>query len=261
MNQRARAAAALVADAWREGKVLSGLPESARPRDEAEGYAAQAALADALGDAVAGWKIAATSSAGQAHIGVSGPIAGRIFGHRKHASCAAVSLSGNTMAVAEAEFAFVFARALPPRSAPYDTDEVMAAVASLHPAIELPSSRFANFASVGAPSLAADNACAHEFVLGPATTSDWRQLELAGHPVQVRVNGSLAVEGYGRDVLGDPRIALTWLVNSIPMQTGGIRVGDVVTTGVCGRPAEVVVGDRVEASFGPIGVAEVSLVD
>ncbi len=44
--------------------------------------------------------------------------------------------------------------------------DVMAAVDSLHPAIELPDSRNLDFARVGAPQLIADNACAGWFILG-----------------------------------------------------------------------------------------------
>ena len=74
------------------------------------------------------------------------------------------------MRVAEAEFAFRMGVDLPPRPQPYSVDEVLAAVATLHPAIEVPDSRFDDFTIVGAPQLIADNACAHLFVLGPAAT-------------------------------------------------------------------------------------------
>lgn len=258
-DDRARQAAALIEAAWRSGEALEALPGATRPRDDAEGYAAQAALEEAVGDAVVGWKIAATSTAGQAHIGVNAPIAGRIFARRRHSSPAEVSMAGNRMAVAEAEFAFMFRSALPPRDTPYELAEVMAAVGSLHPAIELPSSRFTEFASVGAPSLAADNACAHELVLGPQAGVRWREMDLAEHPVRVHVNGALSVEGNGGDVLGDPRAALTWLVNSPALRNRGIHVGEFVTTGVCGRPADIVPGDRVEVDFGALGTAWVSL--
>ncbi len=74
------------------------------------------------------------------------------------------------MRVAEVEFAFTMGTDLPPRDVPYRLDEVMAAVASLHPAIEIPDSRYRSFTEVGAPQLIADNACAHQFVLAPLRT-------------------------------------------------------------------------------------------
>ena len=43
--------------------------------DRLEGYAIQAMLANLSGQGIDGWKIAATSRAGQAHIAVDGPLA------------------------------------------------------------------------------------------------------------------------------------------------------------------------------------------
>jgi 2-keto-4-pentenoate hydratase len=43
------------------------------------------------------------------------------------------------------------------------------AVASLHPAIEVPDSRYDDFTRVGAAQLIADTACACWFVPGPAS--------------------------------------------------------------------------------------------
>ena len=70
-------------------------------------------------------------------------------------------------------------RNLPPRGTPYSIEEVMAAVDTMHPAIEIPDSRYENFATVGAAQLIADNACASYFVLGPATVTDWRRHDMA----------------------------------------------------------------------------------
>src|SRR5829696_2626149 len=70
------AAARLLAGRWRRGEKIDTLPESCRPSSRAEGYAIQEQWNDEVGDAIAGWKIAATSEAGQKHIRVSGPLAG-----------------------------------------------------------------------------------------------------------------------------------------------------------------------------------------
>ena len=95
---------------------------------------------------VVGWKIAATSAAGEKHIGVDGPLAGPLLANRVLKDDSIVPLDGNIMMVAEAEFAFKFARALPKRATPYTQAEVLDAVGSLHPAIEVPDSRYNDFA-------------------------------------------------------------------------------------------------------------------
>ena len=146
-----REAADLLWDCWENGRRLESIPEDIRPRTREEGYAVQALLEEHSAAPLFGWKIAATSKAGQAHINVTGPLAGRLLAEKaadlSMPGCfdAELTFGANHMKVAEAEFAFRMARALPARATPYALDEVMAAVDTLHPAIELPDSRFDDF--------------------------------------------------------------------------------------------------------------------
>ncbi len=242
---------------WQAGSTLDKLPDTHRPQTRAAGYAIQACLPEASGRQVLGWKIAATSAAGQSHIHVSGPLAGRILSGQMFEPGARVSPQGNQMRVAETEMAFVFGRDLPARATAYEVGEVMQAVASLHPSIEIPNSRFAPFTEAGEAQLLADNACAHQFMLGPRAPEGWQQLNLATHPVSARVtsrDGShWERQGSGAAVLGDPRIALTWLVNELSAQGIGLLSGQFVTTGTCMVPLELAEGDTVEADFGVLG--------
>jgi glutathione peroxidase-family protein/2-keto-4-pentenoate hydratase len=253
------AAAAWLEPHWRGETVTPGLPEACRPRDRAQGYAVQAALAQRIGQPVVGWKIAATSTAGQQHIGVDGPLAGRLLADRLLPAGAAVSMGRNRMRVIEAEFCFRMAADLPPREVPYTRDEVMAAVGALHPSIEIPDSRYEDFVRAGAPQLIADFACASRLVLGAPMPEDWRSLDLAAHPVRVLRDGVEAARGQGANVLGDPRTALTWLANEIARYGPGLRAGDIVTTGTCVVPVPAGPGERHRADYGPLGSLDVVL--
>ena len=253
------AASDLLVESWRDGRVIPALPDGLRPADRAEGYAIQALLERHSGEPLYGWKIAATSRDGQAHIAVDGPLAGRLLVERAFESGAERPLGANRMRVAEPEFAFRMARDLPPRRATYAVDEVLAAVETLHPAIELPDSRFEDFTVAGAAQLIADNACAHEFLLGPASPAAWRDLDLASHPVTGTVEGKLSREGNGAQVLGDPRVALTWLVNELSGLGIALKAGQVVTTGTCLQPLPISPGDRVRAGFGVLGEVTLSV--
>ncbi len=248
----ARAASDLLWRHWRAGTVLDALPEAFRPKTRAEGYAAQALLEARSARPLFGWKIAATSAAGQAHINVDGPLAGRLLAEMVAEDGGALPFGANRMRVAEAEFAFRMGRDLPPRAAPYRVDEVMGAVASLHPAIEVPDSRFADFTRAGAAQLIADNACAHQFVLGPPAEADWRGMDLAAHPVRGSVDGA-AAEGRGANALGDPRLALAWLANELSGLGLTLAAGQVVTTGTCVVPMPVAPGVEVAADLGILG--------
>ncbi|WP_395690061.1 2-keto-4-pentenoate hydratase [Aestuariivirga sp.] len=248
------AAAELLLDHWATSGRLADLPETVRPSSRAEGYQVAAVLAARSGSAVAGWKIAATSEAGQKHINVDGPLAGRIFTKRLLPPGASVPLAGNIMRVAEAEFAFGFIRDLPARSTPYSEAEALAAVGSLHLSIEVPDSRYEDFTKVGAAQLIADTACACWLVLGPPVTVPWRGLDLSEHVVRGFVNGQLRSEGTGRAVLGNPFTALTWFVNEAANYCGGVMAGQFVTTGTCLTPMAVSSGDAVSADYGLLGV-------
>jgi 2-keto-4-pentenoate hydratase len=256
-----QSAADLLWEHWREVRRMTALPETLRPKTRAEGYAIQAKLDQRTRAPLFGWKIAATSQAGQTHLAVDGPLAGRLLQEKVYEPGREIPFGNNHMKVIEAEFAFRMGRDLPPRTAPYTVDEVMAAVATLHPAIEIPDSRFDDFAKVGAAQLIADNACAHYFTLGPAAPEAWRKLNLVDHPVRGEVAGGLSREGKGANVLGDPRVALTWLVNELSGLRITLRKGEAVTTGTCIIPLPVKARDRVLADFGALGRVEIRFGD
>src|SRR3954468_3207643 len=128
------AAANILYDCWQSGAKLIDLPPPQRPRDRTQGYAVAAAMTRHFSGRPVGWKIAATSEAGQQHINVSGPLAGRIFAERVIPDGGTASMAGNEMRVAEPEFAFRMGRDLAPGSAAYSVGEVLAAVDTLHPA-------------------------------------------------------------------------------------------------------------------------------
>ena len=113
------AASRILHDHWRAGTKLAGLEPALRPRDRAEGYAIQAANRRPFDGKLFGWKIAATSEAGQKHINVDGPMAGRILPETVIPDGGTASMAGNEMRVAEPEFAFRMRADLPPRSSPY----------------------------------------------------------------------------------------------------------------------------------------------
>ncbi len=265
MTDTARVACELL---WRHrcaGTVLDGLPPALRPHNAAEGHAIQAELAGVTGQRVVGWKIAATSLAGQQHINVDGPLAGRILSGGLFAVGRAVSLAGNRMRVVEPEFGFRFGQSLPARTAPYTVDEVLGAVDSLHPAFEVPDSRYAEFTRAGQAQLIADAACCGPFVFGPAAPAGWRGLDLSAHRVHASVSVAGGVrttrDGEGRAALGDPRAALAWLVNALSALGVTLEAGQCVSTGTCMVPLEVRPGDTVQADFGMLGSLTLTLSD
>lgn len=235
---------------------IDALPENIRPTNLADGYAIQDAMVAAARQPVVGWKIAATSKAGQDHIGVTEPLAGRLFADFVLKSGAQIAAGPLHMKVMEAEFAFRMGRDLPPRGQAYAQDEVCQAVEAMHLAIEVPDARYEDFAHVGPAQIVADDAFAAWFLLGPRI-SHWTDIDLSNQPVRALRNGESAAEGSGANALGDPRIALTWLANHLSQRRIGLKTGDVITTGTCITPAAVAPGDQVTAEFPGLGRLDV----
>ena len=246
---------------WRLHTRIEGITPDHRPSTRSEGYRVQAALAELTGDRGIGWKIAATSIAGQKHIRVSGPLAGRLFESRLQADGASISIGSNIMKVAEAEFAFRMGRDLPPRAAPFTMDEVMGASAALYPAIEIPDSRYHDFLRAGEAQLIGDFACACWLILGTRAPESWRSTDLAAHKVSAWIDNRKAADGIGSNVLGDPRVALAWIANELSREDMGLKADEIVITGTCVVPVPISAGQHFVADFGTLGKVSARLTD
>src|SRR5262249_31258221 len=118
--------------------------------------------------------------------------------------------------------------------------------------IEVPDARFDRFAEIGPAQIAADDAFASWFLLGPVV-DNWRRLDLPRQSARILRNKSVAAEGSGANVLGDPRIALTWLANHLSKRRIGLKAGDIITTGTCVTPPTIAPGDEAVAEFAGLG--------
>ena len=255
-RQNAMRGGAALWEAWQDGRQIDALPSDCRPGTIDEAYAVQDGLAARAGLAVAGYKIGATNARVQARFGVDAPFSGRLFADFVGESPLHVPPGRVNFHTVEPEFDFVMGRALAPRAAPYSREEVREAVASVHPAIEVPDSRYADWLSMSAADLIADNAIAGLLCLGPAAEGGLTH-DLAAQPVIVRVNGAPASEGAGRNVLGDPWNVLVWLANHLSARNATLEAGHIVTTGSATDIVRCRPGDAVTADFGPLGEVEV----
>ncbi len=254
-NEHAQEAADRLAEAWRIGILLPELPEDCRPRNAADGYRIQDLLADELGFPVGGWKIGCTSAIARKILKARGPFAGRVFATRMFASGTTLPATAYPMRGLEGEFAFRLTTALPARKRAYGLAEVTAAIGSLHLAIEIVDSRYADWLTVGTPSLIADQGSNGALVVGPAVPR-WRTRKLDAQAVTMAVNGKTVGKGTGADCLGHPLKALVWLAN-LMRGRGGLPAGMVISTGTCSGFHRAAPGDRARADFGKLGAVEV----
>jgi 2-keto-4-pentenoate hydratase len=256
----AQAASAVLYEAWTKGTKLTALPDAARPRTRAEGYAVQAAFVQRIGGAVYGWKVAGTNAAGLRYMNVATALAGCMLAEFALLLGAPVSLAGCKLRVAEPEIAFRMARDLPPRATPYTAEEAADAIDSLHPGIEIPDSRFIDMAGAGEGQIIADLSNGYRYLLGLPAAPSWRGMDLAASRVSVTIGDGPPIIGEGRNVMGDPRIALACLVNELSGLGITLHAGEVVTTGVLTAPLAVAPGDVLRADFGVFGRLDVAFV-
>lgn len=244
------AAAGLLLTARREGTPLTAdrlgqLPITAR----ADAYAIQELVAAKLGP-VGAWKVGAPSPEAE-------PARAPIQASAVHASPAVLPAASFHRIGIEVEIAYRLGHDLPARPEPYSRAEVEAAIDAILPAIEVVDTRFADHDAMGALWKLADNQLNGGLVLG-TPQADWRVVDPATQPVRLHVDGALAHEGRGGNAAGDPIRLLVWLANSCGAHCGGLRRGQVVTTGTLTGLRFVAPGAEIHASLPGLGEVAVS---
>jgi 2-keto-4-pentenoate hydratase len=223
-----------------------------------EAFAIQTAVRERIGWRHAGWKIGCTSEKAQKALKTDGPFPGPIYAERLYRSGDSVPTLAQNSRTTEPEIAFTMARDLPERGKVYSVDEVLAAVASVHPAIEIVNPRLPGGFSDPVEWYVADGGLSHALVLGEGVAPLPRE-SYARTAVHVTVNGAFKSNGIGANALGGPERALTWLANDLIAKGTLLRAGDVVTTGVVTDVFDTAIGDRVEASFEGLGTVVANL--
>ena len=259
-EQRNQQTARLLLEQHRTRQPFDALPDALAPRGVEDAYAIQEAFralrADRLGP-VAGYKVALTSTVMQEMLKFFSPFAGPIHANLIHHSPAVLKYDDYGRPGIECELAAYLGKDLPADGAPYTREHIANAVEALMPAFELVDDRNADYKKISSLilTLIADNAWNGGIVLGKPV-HDWRSLDLAAIRGVLTMNGATAGEGHGRDVLGHPFEALTWLTNTVAAQGRSMKKGMVVMTGTMIATKFVKPGDVL--SFAVDGLGEVA---
>ena len=242
--------AELLAALRRDGRQQSGLAPDLIPPDEGAAYRVASRVADILGWKVGGWKIAANRPAMQQALRAGGPIHGRVFALFIHESPATLRHAGLLHPIVECEYAVRLGADLPPRGTPYGEAEVTAAIAAIHPAIEVAECRFVHDAAFPPlPAILADGCGSGSLVLGTAI-ADWQRRDIASQPGVLRVNGRERRRGSAVEAVEHPIVPLIWLANALSRAGIGLSAGQVVSTGTCSGMVLARGGEEHEAAFG-----------
>ncbi|HEY1742929.1 MAG TPA: 2-keto-4-pentenoate hydratase [Granulicella sp.] len=237
------AAANLLLDARRTNTPIADLPEALRPTNLEEVYAVQDAIAEAYGE-IGGWKIGAPT-----------PEATPLFAPMPAVWIApgGSTLSGNRQFRGlEAEIAFLVGEDLPPRATPYSREEVVAAMASCHPIIEVLEPGLSDPFKADRNSMLADLQVHGGFIYGPAF-DNWKSVDFTVEKVTLAVDGVIRIERTGSNTSGDFIKLLPWLANEGAARTGGLRKGQWITTGSWIGYTQADAGSTVDVIFSTVG--------
>ena len=236
------------------------LPPELAPRSVAEAYLIQTeyvALRSAKLGQVTGYKIALTTPAMRAMVGLNDSIAGDMLDKTILRGNSRVHAAKYVRLIVEFEIAVELAEDLPAIGAPYDRAKVAQAVGAVMPALELADDRNADYSNLAANSLmlVADNAWNEGAVLGNPVR-EWRRLDLGALKGTAFINGKSVGEGHGRDVMGHPLDALAWIANNLSSRGLGLWRGDVVITGSLVTSKFPKAGDLIRLEAGALGAVE-----
>ncbi|MCB8875348.1 2-keto-4-pentenoate hydratase [Acidisoma silvae] len=196
------------------------LTEAETPLTEAKGYAVQADVTAVLGK-IGGWKV-----------GAAGPEAAP--------SCAPLPASGIlpsgttldarfTDRLVESEIAFKLAADLPPRPLPYTRAEIIAAIWSCHPVIEVVQWRLRDYATATNPMKLADSVGHGALIVGDAVPG-WQDVDFPNLTVTQAIEGVEPKLGLGNPC-GDMIRLIVWLADVGAVWAGGLKAGQIITCG------------------------------
>ena len=227
-------AAAMLAEAWHGGKLLTELPAAVRPQTLAQGYDIQDRLMATLDRPVVGWKLGMGSAVQKRQSGVGRSIAGRILGSHLYHDGDTVPLPNAAPVTVEFEIAYVLGRDVRPDEPALP---IMEAVAEVRVAFELVLSRFTDRRAVGWPSFAADNAGFQALILG--NRIDAEQAPELVRSLVVSLDGRDAARSLSGEDATDPQAALADLVATARERNMVLPRGSIVSTGTVSKPFNV----------------------
>jgi 2-keto-4-pentenoate hydratase len=228
----------------------------AAPLDDA--YRIQDALHRLLGAAgrgtIAGWKIALTSKAMQQMTGVDQPAAGAIFSTLVLPSPARIDVRAYHHLGVEFEVAVRLADALPAGGPPWTRASVADRVAACLPAFELVEDGDADYTTLDAFTLVAQNTWNGGVVLG-TSTADWRRVDLETAVTRCWINDRPEGQGKTGDAMGHPFEAVAWLANLLNRRGRRLERDAIVMTGSSITTKFPAPGDRIRFAIDGLGEA------
>ena len=237
--------------AYADGAVPP-MRDGLEPTDATGAYAVQeinTRFWQSQGRRIVGRKAGLTAVAVQAQLGVDQPDFGVLFDDMRVADGGRLDPSKCLQPKAEAEIAFILKADL--NSPESSVEDVAAAVASVHAAIEIVDSRIADWKITFADTVA-DNGSSAFFLLADEGRP-LAGLDLAGAAMEMTIDGAVVSTGIGAAALGNPLNAAAWLARTLASRGDPLKAGDILLAGALGPMVALNPGNRVSAKVAGIG--------
>lgn len=235
----------------KERNPIANLDAAMQPASLEESYAIQDAMAKLMGP-VGGWKIGAPTSDAPPMFGPM-PLH---FGFIRSGETLPGKMS--RMRGVEAEIGFLLRKDMPIRDTRYTRADILEAIGSVHPVIEVLESAYTDPDAVPKFTMVADLQMNGGFVHG-AGTKDWQSIDIASEELEMVIDGTVRWEGVGKNTNGPDLLRLLeYLANEGQYRTGGLQVGQWITTGSWMGKLLISQGSSVEARFKHFGAVAFS---
>jgi len=222
------------------------------PASHAVAYATQQAVTDTLGLAIGGFKVGMLAD--------GTPTSAPMYTQDMRASGASWRLPASGALVVEIELAMRMAHDLLARPGrAYTRDEVAAAIGEVLVGVELLKSRFAGDAFPAPAVHLADNLGNLGYITGGATRN-FATLDLARITCRYALDGVEAHAAIGGHPQDDPWKPLLACLDAGTLGAGGLRAGQLVTTGTLVKPFRISEPARLTAALDGIGSVSVEFV-
>lgn len=201
------------------------------------------------GRQLAGRKVGLTSLAMQKQLGVDSPDFGFFFRDMVHQDGAQIQTSSFIQPKVEPEFGFVLNKDL--KGPGITLEQAVAAIGAVHPAMEIIDSRIANW-DIALVDTVADNASCGAVAVGE-TALDVDPSDLLNVRCSLVIDGKIAGNGTGVDVMGNPVAPLAWLANVLGEEGISLEAGQLILPGSFTKAEPVASGSTAVADFGSLG--------
>ncbi len=198
------------------------------------------------GDKITGKKIGLTSIAMQKSLGVDQPDFGFLL-ESMEVKDGTIDKDVLISPRVEGELGFVLDKTIDKNMS---IEEIYESVAYIVPMIEIVDSRIENW-NIALADTISDNASCGKYMLASEKFKpdehNWLDLKL-----EIYKNGEFINEGFGKDVLGDPAIAVRWLAEYLDKFDISLNKGDIILSGAFSAAVPATSEDIFVCKFGDL---------